>query len=85
MKTLQEKGKDLLEAIAEMRKLFIERDKTLAQLEKVAYLMSIGVDPDQVKAYGFDPMLEKRAPKKDREYNYILLKDGTRFFHKGYR
>lgn len=84
--TLEQRGKAILAHIASVREKRKEQDALLADLLMQAEVMMQGIDPEQVKSYGYDPARDGRKRgfndphgKRLRAiYNFVTMNDGTR-------
>jgi hypothetical protein len=68
----QKKGATLLELIANLRAVEARKAELMRELEHYATLLSLGVDPDNVKS--FSPAYGGRSNKDTR----VTFKDGSR-------
>ncbi len=80
---LKAKADAILTTIEGIRRKREEINQLLLDLNKQAYLMLQGIDPELVTHYGYDPSLDKRGTYHRHDhgigmYNYVFLKDGTR-------
>jgi hypothetical protein len=76
------RGRVMLEKLEEIERQQKESRDLVVLLKRQASLMLEGIDPQQVKSYAYDPLVDNR-PLRYRVihievYNQVTLLDGTR-------
>lgn len=77
---IKAKGQAIVDAVAKIRAKDAERNRLLMELERVAAIMLQGVDPADIKGWGYDPTKDGGRHldgNRPTVYNVLHMKDGS--------